>query len=61
MQCRAQRPRQRSHSLFRKRGKKARDIINRAAKDGIISVVENWHQVSYDRIEFTVKNLKEPD
>ena len=41
--------------------KKARDIINRAARDGIISVVENWHQVSYDQIEFTVRNLNEPD
>ena len=41
--------------------KKARDIINRAAKDGIIPVVENWHQVADDQIEFTVRNLNEPD
>ena len=41
--------------------KKARDIINRTAKDGIIPVVENWHQVADDQIEFTVRNLNEPD
>lgn len=38
--------------------KKAREIINCSAKGGIIPVIENWHQVSDDQIEFTVRNLK---
>jgi len=37
---------------------KAHEIINCASRDGIITIVENWHLVSDDRVEFTVRNLR---
>jgi hypothetical protein len=36
---------------------KAREIIGSVSRDGNILVIENWHLVSGDRIEFTVRNL----
>ena len=40
---------------------KAREVINRASTDDIILVVENWHLICDDRIEFTVRNLRRSD
>jgi hypothetical protein len=40
---------------------KAREIINQASTNGIIPVIENWHFVSMDHIEFTVRHLPNSD
>ena len=40
---------------------KAREIINQGSIDGIIPVIENWHLVSTDQVEFTVRNLLNSD
>jgi hypothetical protein len=37
---------------------KAHEIINCASRDGIITIVENWHLVSDDQVEFTVRDLR---
>jgi hypothetical protein len=36
---------------------KAREIINGVSTDRVVPVIENWHLVSDDLIEFTVRNL----
>jgi len=40
---------------------KAREIISQVSLDGIIPVIENWHLVSEDQVEFTVRNLLSKD
>jgi hypothetical protein len=40
---------------------KAREIINQAPTNGIIPVIENWHLVSMDHVEFTVRHLPNSD
>jgi hypothetical protein len=37
---------------------KVREIINRGASNGLISIVENWRQHADGQIEFTVQNLR---
>jgi hypothetical protein len=40
---------------------KARKIISHVSSDGNILVIENWHPVSGDHVEFTVRNLRGSD
>jgi hypothetical protein len=40
---------------------KAREIINRSAPSGVVSVVENWRQLPNGQIQFTVRSLPTAD
>ena len=40
---------------------KAREIINRSAPSGVVSVVENWRQLPDGQIQFTVRSLPTAD
>jgi hypothetical protein len=40
---------------------KAREVINRAATNGIIPVVENWRLNSDGQVEFAIRNLRRSD
>lgn len=40
---------------------KAREIINQGSINGTIPVIEDWHLVSNDQVEFTVRNLLNSD
>ena len=37
---------------------KAREIINRSSRDGMITVVENWRQRPDGQIEFTIRDFQ---
>jgi hypothetical protein len=37
---------------------KAREVINRASRDGITTVVENWRQRPDGQIEFTIRSFQ---
>jgi hypothetical protein len=37
---------------------KAREIINRGPRDGMVTVVENWRQRTDGQIEFTTRTVQ---
>ena len=40
---------------------KAREILNQGSINGVSPVIENWHLVSNDQVEFTVIKLLKAD